>query len=395
MILFPWISPAVRRNAIIDVLAAVLYGVFGGLTTPFIPFMARRLGGSPLEVSVLIASQGIVLLLSLWFANLIRTAHSVRLVVIPAFLARMLLLVMPAIHTPEAYVIVILLHYTIASIATLGYAQVMRAIYPAEARGRIMAVVRVGMAVAWIIASLVGGRGMQLVPFQWVFAVAGLFGMASSAVFSRISAPAVTLDTERIDAARTWRVLQENRSYRRFLWGMFVFGVGAWFFGPAVPILLVDQLHATSFQAGLLGAITSTMWLLSYYAWGRTIDRRTAGRIMSTVLFIGMMSPLIYLVSTNAWIVQLAGVSEGLTSAGMDLAWLTAVLEHAPEGQVRHYVAIYNTLVGIRGSTAPFLTGVLIPVIGIRWIFAIAAALMATGAVIMRAGARSAGSRMA
>lgn len=387
----PWIPAPARRNARIDIVAAAFFGLFGGLTSPFIPFMARdRLQASPLEVSLVVASQGIVLLLSLWFARFVRARHPVRLVAIPSFIARALLLLMPAVRTPEAYVAVVLGHYAIGSISTLGYAQVMRAVYPPAVRGRIMGVVRVGMALMWIAASLIGGRVMQSVPFQWVFAVGGLFGMTSSVIFSRMRLPEDAPMEEPIDLSRTREILRDDRPFRLFLTGLLVYGFGVWFISPAIPILLVDVLHATSFQAGLLSAVSSATWLFSYYYWGRMIDRRSAAGAMSLILFIGTITPTIYFISTNAWVVQLAGVTEGLTSAGFDLGWLTAILEYSPPGQIRHYVAIYNTAVGVRGTTAPFLAGAILPVIGVRAVFAIGISLALTGALILRRGIRRA-----
>jgi MFS family permease len=396
-----WVPPAVRRNARIDLAAAAFFGVFGGLTRPFVAFMARdRLGASAIEVSIVIAAEGLVLLLSLWFARFVRARHPVRLVIVPSIIARTLLLLMPAVHTPAAYVAVILGHYAIGSISTLGYAQVMRAVYPPEIRGRIMALVRVGMALMWIIASLLGGRLMQFLPFQWVFAAAGCFGVTSSLIFSRMRLPQDVPAEEPIDLSRTREILRENRPYRLFLTGLLVYGFGVWFISPAIPLLLVDVLHATSFQAGLLGAVSSATWLFSYTFWGRMIDRRSAAGTMSVILFIGAITPTIYFLSTNAWVVQLAGVTEGLTSAGFDLGWLTAVLEYAPPGQIRHYVAIYNTAVGLRGSTAPFLSGALLPLLGpphvaVRVVFAIGITLSLSGALILRRAIRRAPPRAA
>lgn len=387
----PWIPQAARRNARIDLIAAAFFGIFGGLTRPFVPFMARdQLGASALEVSVVVAAEGIVLLLSLWFARFVRARNPVRLVIIPSLISRALLLLMPAVQTPTAYIAVILGHYAIGSISTLGYAQVMRAVYPPEIRGRVMALVRVGMAVMWIAASLIGGRVMQFVPFQWVFAIGGLFGMTSSLIFSRMRLPEDAPAEEPIDLSRTGEILREDRPFRLFLTGLLIYGFGVWFISPAIPILLVDVLHATSFQAGLLSAISSATWLFSYYFWGRMIDRRSASGAMSLVLFIGTATPTIYFISTNAWMVQAAGVTEGLTSAGFDLGWLTAILEYAPPGLIRHYVAIYNTAVGLRGSTAPFLAGALLPFIGVRAVFAIGFSLALIGSLILRRAVRRA-----
>src|SRR5207247_11433468 len=72
--------PRTRANAQVDFLAAILYGAFGGLTLPFIPVMGRRLGATPLQVSLLVAAPAIVFLLSFWIVNAVRPVHPVRLV---------------------------------------------------------------------------------------------------------------------------------------------------------------------------------------------------------------------------------------------------------------------------------------------------------------------------
>src|SRR5438876_976749 len=261
--------PRTRANAQVDFLAAILYGAFGGLTLPFIPVMGRRLGATPLQVSLLVAAPAIVFLLSFWIVNAVRPVHPVRLVMWPALLGRLLFLFMPLIKTPAPYVALIVLYHGVSSINTLGYAQVMRAVYPDDVRGRIMALVKVGMAAFWVLGSLAG-----------------------------------------------------------------------------------DQLTATN--------------------------------TTKVVFAIGTLTPLIYFFSHNAWVVQLAGITDGLTSAGIDLGWLAAVLHYAPPGQVLHYVTLFNTFVGIRAATAPFIAGALIPSIGVRWIFAAAAVVQLTGMLLMR-----------
>jgi len=376
--------PRTRANAQVDFLAAILYGAFGGLTLPFIPVMGRRLGATPLQVSLLVAAPAIVFLLSFWIVNAVRPVHPVRLVMWPALLGRLLFLFMPLIKTPAPYVALIVLYHGVSSINTLGYAQVMHAVYPDDVRGRIMALVKVGVAAFWVLGSLAGGQLTQLVPFQWVFAAAGILGMASALVFSRVRTPDTIEAPEHINPAMTWRILRTDTAFRPFLLAFFVYGFGGWLISPAVPILLVDDLRATNFQVGLLGAVTSALWMLSFYSWGKMIDQRTATNTTKVVFAIGTLTPVIYFFSHNAWVVQLAGITDGLTSAGIDLGWLAAVLHYAPPGQVLHYVTLFNTFVGIRAATAPFIAGALIPSIGVRWIFAAAAVVQLTGMLLMR-----------
>src|SRR3990170_2936644 len=420
-----WLGPrhgTVRANARIDFLAAVLFGVFGGLTIPFIPVMARRMGAAPLEISLVVAAQALAMLLSLFWVNVAHRADPVRLVVWTQSIGRSLLLFMPFVSTPRVYVVVVFLYHAIASAAPLGYAQVMRAVYPDDVRGRVMGLVRIGMAAAWIVASLVGGRIMQTVRFQTVFAIAALFGLAGGFVFRWMRVEGPRESAERFALSGTWRTLRAHGQFRLFLAAFFVFGFGAWLMGPAIPILLVDELHATNFQnadvtapssptwkfvacrsaipillvdelhatnfqVGLLGAVTSAFWLVAFYQWGRLIDRQTAPGALVFTFLIGALTPLIYLISFNPWMVLASGVTDGFTSAGIDLGWLTALLQFAPTGYVAHYVAIFNTLVGVRGSTAPFLAGVLIPRIGVRAVFGIAIGCTLAGAWLMRRAA--------
>ncbi len=382
--LLPPIPPTIRANARTDLLAAILFGLFSGLTTPFIAVMGRRLGAPALAISLLVAAPAIVLVLSLWWANLIRLQHPVSVVVYPALVGRALFLLMPLIHEPMAFIGLVVLYHTITSIGSLGYAQVMRSAYPEDLRGRIMGAVRVGMALAWIAGSLVGGPLMQLVPFQWVFAAAAGSGMGSSLVFRRMQVPPVSEETRPISAASTWYVLRQDHAFRRFLGAFFAFGFGAWLIAPAIPILLVDVLAASNYQVGLLGAITSGTWLLSYSYWGKMIDQRSASSTLAVVFLIGALTPLIYLLAWAPWIVLLAGTTDGLTSAGVDLGWLTAVLQYAPPRQVRHYVGIYNTLVGVRATVAPLLAGLLIPLLTVRPIFALGIVFTVVGAALMR-----------
>src|SRR5713101_9238081 len=105
------IPPKLRASLQIDFLAAVLYGAFGGLTLPFIPVMGRRLGATPLQVSLLVAAPAIVLLLSFWIVNAVRPVHPVRLVLWPTVVGRATFLLMPFIQTPVPYVILVVFYH--------------------------------------------------------------------------------------------------------------------------------------------------------------------------------------------------------------------------------------------------------------------------------------------
>src|SRR5207247_8556627 len=119
-----------------------------------------------------------------------------------------------------------------------------------------------------------------------------------------------TLDTieapAHINPAVTWRILRTDTAFRPFLLAFFVYGFGGWLISPAVPILLVDDLRATNFQVGLLGAVTSALWMLSFYSWGKMIDQRTATNNTKVVFAIATLTTGGYFFLSNTGVVQMA-----------------------------------------------------------------------------------------
>src|SRR5207302_10661706 len=165
---------------------------------------------------------------------------------------------------------------------------------------RILPLVQLCMASFWVLGSLDGAQLSQMVPFQWVFAAADILGMASAMVFSRLRTPDTIEAPEHINPAVTWRILRTDTAFRPFLLAFFVYGFGGWLISPAVPILLVDDLRATNFQVGLLGAVTSALWMLSFYSWGKLIDQRTATTTTKVAFATGTLTPVVYFFRPNA-----------------------------------------------------------------------------------------------
>jgi MFS family permease len=87
---------------------------------------------------------------------------------------------------------------------------------------------------------------------------------------------------------------------------------------------------------------------------------------------MGFFTPLVYLVAPNVWVLLLAAAIDGVVTAGIDLLWMFAIMEMAPRQEIAAYTALYNTSVGIRGTTMPFLSGFLLQFIPVRAIFGLA-----------------------
>jgi predicted MFS family arabinose efflux permease len=242
--------------------------------------------------------------------------------------------------------------------------------------------VRVCGAVAAIVLAAGAGLFIGRLGYRVAFCAAALLGMAASLRQLRLPLPPTTSDTvaERTGLLEAWRVLREDRGYRRLLVASSVFGAGIWLQMPATPLLLVDVLQVTTAQAGLLSAVAAGAALLGNVLWAHLADRRSSLVALRTVYLVGMFTPLVYCVARAPWMLVAASVAESLMATGLDLVWLLAVIDFAGPRRTAQYAALAATLAGVRGVIGPLLGAAIIHTLGLHAVYLVAAGLMASGA---------------
>jgi MFS family permease len=377
----PAIPPAARRAFLYDLGGAVLFGVFAGMVLPFLGVTARRLGATPLQVSLLTVAPAIGLALTAWWSVLIAGRNPIPFVVWPSVVARSLFLLAPLIPGPHVFVALVIGFHLVHSTILPAYATAIHTVFPREHRGRLLGLVRVGLSLASILGALVAGPALQRFGYQVVFPVAAVFGIASGLVFGRIRIPDEPRPAERPTMHEAWRVALADRRFRALLIITSVFGFGGWMMAPAIPLLLVDELGATNSQVGVLSAVMSACAVLSFFLWGRFIDRHSGLATIRLVFAIAILTPLLFYVAPSTWFALLPFATDGFVIAAIELAWMAAVMELAPRDKVSQYAGAYASLMGVRGIVAPLLAGVIAEAMGPRPVFLIAAGLIATAAV--------------
>ncbi|MDR5683387.1 MAG: MFS transporter [Armatimonadota bacterium] len=378
----PAIPPAARRAFLYDLGGAVLFGLFAGMVLPFLSVTARRLGATPLQVSLLTAGPAIGLLFAAWWSAIIAGRNPVPFVVWPSVVARGLFLLAPLVSGPHAFVALVIAFHLVHGTILPAYTAAIRSVFPREHRGRLLGLVRVGLSLASILAALVAGSALQRFGYPAVFPVAAVFGIASALVFGRIHLPGQPRSNERPSVHEAWRVALADSRFRALLVTTSVFGFGGWMMAPAVPLLLVDELGATNSQVGVLSAVMSACSVLSFFVWGRFIDRHSGLAAIRIVFAVGILTPLLFYLAPSTWYALLPFATDGFVIAAMDLAWMAAVMELAPADRVSQYTGAYASLLGVRGVVAPLLAGVVAEAMGPRPVFLIAASLIATAALV-------------
>ena len=383
-------SPPVRRALRIDISVMLLFTLFAGLTTPFTGLILRReLGASPFQLSVLASASAACLLLSLWLTRIVDSRRPLPYVVWPGFLARGLFLLVPFIATPWPFVGVLVAGTLLGTVSGPAHTALVERVYPRAERGRALGTVRVVGALVAIGLALAAGQLLGYLGFRWVFAAAGLVGMAAALRQRRLPVPDAPTETgrPRPRLLEAWRVVREDHAYRRVLLGSFLFGSGIWLMMPAYPILLADVVSATPAQVGVLAAVAAGAALVGNVVWGRVVDHHSSLRALRVVYVLGTLTPLVYcgasLVATTAWVLLGAAVLDSLMHTGLDLVWMLTMIELGGKERTTQYAAIGATMAGVRGVLGPLVSALMLQTLGLQAVYLAAAGLMACGAWVV------------
>jgi MFS family permease len=379
-------APEVRRALAVDVAAALLAALFSALTGPFHGlYLRRELGATPLVFSLLASANAGCLLLSVVLSRAVSGCRPLTCVVWCAAVARGLYLLVPFIDSPWPFVAILVGSTLLGAVSGPAQAALVQQVYPREARGRALAVVRVAAAALGIALAVAAGHLVAALGYRAVFGAAALFGVAAALVLRRLPVPpAPTAEASApAPAAEAWTIVRADPAYRRLLAASFVFGSGIWLMMPATPLLLADSLQVTTAQVSALAAVASAAGIGGNLLWGRLADRHSSLTTLRLVYLTGALTPLAYWAASAPWMLGAATLSEALMSTGLDLVWTLVVIDFAGRRRAASYAAVAATLAGVRGVLAPLAGGLLIQTAGLRAVYLVAAALMGLGALLV------------
>lgn len=394
--------PEEARNAYRkDAVGGMLVGFYTGAIFPFIGFIARdKLHASVGLISLMTAAPFIGNMFALFYANAMEGRKKQPFVVWSSGIARLLFLLMLFARTPLSFALIVSAIQLIATVASPAYAAVMKEIYPDEHRGRIMAYIRVGLAMMAFFSTLLVGPLLARVSFRYIFPIAGLIGVAASIAFSTIKTAPVDPNHPDNRKTPTWeflkatlRILRDDANYRWFTASVFIFGFGNLIVAPLYPVYQVDQLHITSTQVAILSNTATIIWMFSYLYWGKYVDARSPLKAVAVNVLLYSFVPLVYFLSHNVWMLLPAAVITGLTMGGVELSYFNSILHLADEGKESQYQALHSFLLGLRGTIAPFVGAGIVLLfrkhdLPVRYVFLISMAVMFVGFVTQLIGVR-------
>jgi len=385
--LVPWRA---RPNFRFDAGSAVLAGVHAGAIFPFVCFVARdNLHASETDLGLITAAPFVGNLLALFATQAISRRRPVLHICMVFWVARIIIVAASFASGSTAFAWTVFVVQLLAALPSPTYAAVLRAIYPQEARGRMLSYTRVGLAAGMMVSTLIAGPLMETVSWRWVFLAAAPVGLTGTYLFSRVRVPAdqpVAEDTQVLRfVVGAIRLLKDDVAFRYYALAVFVYGFGNLLCTPVFTIYQVDVLHMSSGSLAMLMNTTQIVWVFAYMYWGRSIDRGSPIRVVLVNTALCALIPLNYILATQTWMLFPGCIVAGVVNAGIELSYFNAVMYFSQPETAAQYQGMHSLLLGIRGIIAPFVGASMAHSLmarggDVRWVFALGTALIVVGA---------------
>ena len=355
------LTPEVRRNMYIELLASVAYGIFYAAAIQYIPVVLRRLGASSDLLALYTAQTYLGSILTSLSIVLMRRRRPKNFVTLCWLLARSLFLLFALVTQVHWLLVVTAFFWLLEAFPSPGYTRIIQVIYPERVRGQILSVVRLGMVSAILLATPFAGWALDQVGYRVLFPIAGVLGICATLLFSQLrvdEGPLPPRETRSVPSL--WQLARHNRPFTMHLLSFAVYGMGGLLGYPLYAIVQVDRLQLSYTQIGFLGLGQSVAWLVGFLIWGRLVDRKGGLPVLRLNQLISVIIPLTYIWATADWMLLPAFIIQGLINAGVDIGLISTCIQLAEKEKVVEYAAIQATIIGLRGLITPFLGAALL-----------------------------------
>ena len=103
---------------------------------------------------------------------------------------------------------------------------------------------------------------------------------------------------------------------------------------------------------------------------------------------LGLLMPIGYLFAPNVWFLLPVAAIAGITNAAGDITFFTNIVQLAPRDRIGDYAVAQSSLMGLRGTIAPFVASSLLTAFAPRDVMLFAMGLMVIGLLVMQRAVR-------
>lgn len=147
----------------------------------------------------------------------------------------------------------------------------------------------------------------------------------------------------------------KNKKFMLFMICSLLFHFG-WQMGWSLfNIYQMKNLKADEWWLTIFNLTSNLVMVFSYGNWNKLIKTKGNAFAMAFATFGMAVTPLLYIISYNAYIMTVTGLISGYFTAGTGTVILSSLLEVSPENEREIYVCIHATLTNITLAISPLL----------------------------------------
>lgn len=375
-----------RRELLLSLKSATIEACFSvpmlNLTMPSFPFViafaVAALGWGPGAVGLMAALPHVCNLIQPILATALRRRMSLLRIMAIGFLVNAapwgLISLLPFLQPSRRGVVfaAVLIVATLAnSITAVAWSAAIAQLVPPRLSGTYFGRRNLIFGFWTLVVVLTAGAvaekgGNSLATFGWIFAVAGLGRLAGYYFLRRMTFPAAISRQEPVPP--DWREITEPLRDTNYL--KLVAFVGCWGFllnlgQPFYTVFLLEGLHRSMGEVGLLTALAGAGGLLTLRGWGFLCDRFGSKPVLYVASIVWALSGLVFWSLAGErffWHLALAYPVVGATTAGFQLCQFNLMLKLAPANKAP-YVAAFLALTSLMTALGPILGGLLLRVL--------------------------------
>lgn len=210
------------------------------------------------------------------------------------------------------------------------------------------------LVIGKMITSLPSTDGERIQIYQLFYLAAFAFGLWEILVFRRFKTKkeAVPEQHHFVDSLKH---IVKDKKFLFFTACSLTFHFG-WQMGwPLFNIYTIKTLGADEMWLAIISVASSVTMFFAYGYWSRVIHRRGNAYVLAINTMGMAVTPLMYIVSTNLYILTFMALVSGIFIAGTTTVLLSGLLEVTPESDRVTYLAVYSTLTNLSLAVAPLV----------------------------------------
>lgn len=296
-----------------------------------------------------------------------------------------------------------------AALTSTWWSAMMSEVYPQRHRGAVFGTRAVFTGSAGVIATLLTGQALDILPFPInytiMFLLAAISGFIAVRFLLRTRLPVPDTEIESSATGHTavqpvpvalqrpsWRDMMRGETGRAFAAlavPVFLFNLGFHLAAPVMNIYFVEYLHLSKGRIGLLSAVFLVCQVTSSRFWGRMGDRLGNHVVAFISMTLLVCQAALYCLVPNMSFLLLMQSVGGFAFGGFAMSTFNGAIALGNPRQRPVMISLFNVLGGLGGFLSPTAGTTILDRYGLLIAFLIAALMRAAGAVTMGVAAKA------